>query len=209
MFENREQAGRLLAGVLASYKAKKNTMVLGIPRGGVMVAAEIARKLKLPLDVLVIKKLGYPGNEELALGAVSSTATYLDDAVASFPQDYLQQQIATKQQEAAVREKSMRGKKEPLALKGRTIIIVDDGIATGATIFLALRILQAQAVRKIIVAVPIATPGVIQRMEELGAEVVCLEMPQTFFAIGEFYHDFREVREEEVRRVLRNNYKSA
>src|SRR3989338_7866649 len=108
MFENREQVGRLFGEVLLRYKAKKNTVVLGIPRGGVIVAAEIARKLQLPLDVLVIKKLGYPGNEELALGAVSSSAIYLEETATCFPQDYLQQQIAAKQREAVVREKFLR-----------------------------------------------------------------------------------------------------
>lgn len=202
-FLNRQDAGKKLADKLIKYKSKKNTLVLGIPRGGVVVAAEVAQALKLPLDIIIIKKLAYPRQEELALGAVSLTEVYLNKEVAEgVDKEYIHQEIAEKQQQAKKRYEFLRGTKKPLLIKNKTTILIDDGIATGATMFLAIEILKKQGAKKIVVAVPVAPPETIKKLKKAIDEVVCLEQPEFFGAIGAFYEDFEQVGEEECKKVL-------
>ncbi len=205
-FLHRQDAGKKLAKKLLSYKNKKNTTVLGIPRGGVIVAAEVAKILKLPLDVVIIKKLAYPGQEELALGAVGLKEVYLNKEIAEgVDKEYIHQEIAAKQQQAKKRYEFLRGTKKPLLVKNKTIILIDDGMATGATMFLAIEILKKQGAKKIVVAVPIAPPETIKKLKKAIDEVVCLEQPEFFGAIGAFYRDFEQVEEEECKRVMGKN----
>ena len=203
MFQDRKEAGLRLAEKLRPYRHKKDTLVLAIPRGGVEVGYYLARELKLPLDIIVVKKLGYPGNEELALGAVGTEGVYIhEDAKGSIPKEYIQKEIQNKQQQARERYALLRGKKAPLQVKGKMIIVVDDGIATGATMLMALQILKKQGAKRIIVAVPVAPPSTIYKLREIADEVICLDQPDFFMAIGEFYRNFRQVEDEEAKKLL-------
>lgn len=205
MFQDRQDAGQQLAQHLLQYKNKKEVLVLGIPRGGIVVAAEVAKQLHAPLDILVIKKLGAPGNEELAIGAVSVDNSYLDkDTLHSLgvSQKYLQKEMKKKQQEAKQRVAYLRGKKPFYSVKDKIVILVDDGIATGATMIMAIQIMKKQAVKKIIIAVPVAPSETITKLHDVADEVICLQQPILFFAIGQFYHDFQQVEDEEVKRYL-------
>lgn len=203
VFKDRIEAGQLLAQRLASYKDKKNVLVLGIPRGGVVVAYEIAKELHAPLDVLVIKKVGFPGNEEFAIGAVSAEDHYLnEDVVHMVPKEYTNEQIRAKQEEVRRRYEALRGKKPLYSVKGKTAILVDDGIATGATMLLAVLTMKKQKPKNVVVAVPVAPPDSVAQLEEVADEVVCVEEPSYLGAVGQFYRDFGEVSEEDVRRLL-------
>lgn len=203
MFQDRKEAGLRLAEKLSKYSHAKDTLLLAIPRGGVEVGYYLAQKLALPLDVIIIKKLGYPGNEELAMGAVGTETVYVhEDARKSVPKEYIQKEIQRKQQQARERYALLRGKKTPPPVQGKTVIIVDDGIATGATMLMALQILKKQKARKIIVAVPVSPPTTIYKLREIADEVICLEEPDFFMAIGEFYKNFRQVEDEEAKELL-------
>ncbi len=208
MFQNRKEAGRMLAGMLSRCRKKKNTLVLGIPRGGVAVAAELARKLGLPLDILVVKKIGFPGNEELAIGAVGLKEQYINEEFRQHPlvsREHFQQEVRQKRLEVKERYAALLGGKKRKPVKGKIVIIVDDGLATGATMVLALQILRKEKPAKIIVAVPVAPPETVQKLASMADEVVCAEQPAFFQAIGEFYKDFRQVEEKEAKRLLRKN----
>ncbi len=203
LFKNRKEAGRLLAGKLTKYKKRKNVLVLAIPRGGVVVGDEIAKELQVPLDVVIIKKIGCPGNEELAAGAAGPEGYYLNEEIAGgVPESYLKAQIKLKQKEAGERYEALRGKKKKLSRKNKIIILVDDGIATGSTVMMGMEILKKQGAKKVIVAVPVGPPSTVAKLRRLADEVICLEQPEFFMAIGEFYRDFTPVEDEEARRLL-------
>lgn len=202
MFTNRREAGVALARKLGIYQGKKNVVVLGIPRGGVVVAAELAQRLHLPLDILVIKKIGAPGQEELAIGAVGTQGHHLNEHAAHLPRAYLQEQIKLKQQEVQERYKLLRGKRKAVPWKGKVVLLTDDGVATGATMIMAIQMLRKQGVKKMHVAVPVAPRGTVQRLKVVADEVICLEQPAFFHAIGEFYKDFKQVEDEEVIKIL-------
>jgi len=204
MFADRKEAGRLLAVKLKKYQKEKNLLILGIPRGGVIVAVEVAKILKAPLDVLVIKKIGFPGEEEAALGAVSSESYYLIDDMESYniSNTYMQQQIKIKQKEVKERYKILRGKKPMYAVRNKTILLVDDGIAMGATMAAAIQVLRKEKPKKIIVAVPVAPPEAIQKLRKMADDIICLDQPLDFFGIGQFYKDFRQYTDEEIKELL-------
>lgn len=206
MFKNRTEAGRLLAEALRQHRLQKETLVLGIPRGGVVVAWEVAQQLGLPVDIIVIKKIGFPGQEEFAMGAVGVDDYILnEDLVKShdISGQYLRDQIRRKQHEARQRQVLLRDDKPPVGLEDRTILLIDDGLATGSTMAMAVRIVEKQHPRQVIVAIPVAPPDAVSAMEKLADSVVCLEQPADFRAVGQFYGDFREVTDEEVRSLLR------
>lgn len=205
MFQDRQDAGQQLAQHLLQYKNKKEVLVLGIPRGGIVVAAEVAKQLHAPLDILVIKKLGAPGNEELAIGAVSVDHCSIDkETIHSLgvSEEYLQKEIKKKQQEAKQRMAFLRGKKPLYSVKNKRVILVDDGIATGSTMIMAIQVVKKQSPKKVVVAVPVAPPDTLTKLEQFADEVICLQQPTLFFAIGQFYHDFQQVQDEEAKRYL-------
>lgn len=205
MFQDRQDAGQQLAQHLLQYKNKKEALVLGIPRGGIVVAAEVAKQLHAPLDILVIKKLGAPCNEELAIGAVGIDSSYLDKETIRYlgvSQASIDKLIKKKQQEAKQRMIFFRGKKPFYSVKNKLVILVDDGIATGSTMIMAIRIVKKQSPKKVVVAVPVAPPDTITKLEQFADEVICLQQPMLFFAIGQFYHDFQQVQDEEAKRYL-------
>ncbi len=186
-----------MAQHLLQYKNKKEVLVLGIPRGGIVVAAEVAKQLHVPLDILIIKKLGAPGNEELAIGAVSVDSSYLGVSL-----EYIEKQTKKKQQEAKQRMDFLRGKKPLYSVKNKTVILVDDGIATGSTMVMAIQVIKKQSPKKVVVAIPVAPSDTITKLEQFADEVICLQQPMLFFAIGQFYRDFQQVEDGEAKRYL-------
>ena len=205
-FENREDAGRRLAGALADYRGLENALVLGLPRGGVPVAAEVAAALQLPLDVLCVRKLGVPFQRELAMGAIASGGAVVrnEEVLAGWPAATaaFERVLAQELGELARRERAYRGSAPPLKLQGRTVIIVDDGLATGATMEAAVRALRSLQASRIVVAVPVASPEAHARIAAVADEVVTLATPQGFSAVGEWYRDFDQTSDAEVTRLL-------
>lgn len=205
LFRDRTDAGVQLADRLAAYRGT-NAVVLGIPRGGVAVAAELARKLGLELDVIVARKLGSPISEELAIGAVTANGgRFLNtDVIAELgvTDTYIDAVTRREQAEARRRETLFRGGRPPPDLTARTVILVDDGLATGATMRAAVQSLRHARVGRLVAAVPVAS---VQARDALRLEVdelVCLSAPESFGAVGAFYDDFRQTEDEEVQRLL-------
>ena len=206
MFRNRTHAGQLLAKKLFPFKESGNTLILGIPRGGVKVAYEVAKEFGMKMDVLVVRKLGYPSNEELAIGAVGADEVYLNDQLireTGLSRTFLDTKIKMKQEEVQRRYELFRGKQKMYSVTGKTVIVIDDGAATGATLVLALRLLRKQRPKQLIVAIPVAPPDTIKKLEREADLVVCLEQPALFSAIGQFYDDFTQVEDYMVKECLK------
>lgn len=207
IFEDRRQAGRELAVQLAR-RACQDPVVLALPRGGVPVADEIARRLSAPLDVVLVRKIGAPGQPELAVGAVVDGAAreiVLNDAIVAeldISPEYIAATAARELETIERRRQLWLGGKPYPSLAGRTVIVVDDGIATGATMRAALVAVRRRNPARLIVAVPVAPPSVARAMRALADEVVCLMEPESFGAIGYFYVDFTQVEDREVSAIL-------
>lgn len=207
IFKNRQAAGKLLAKRLKQFKAREDTVVLSIPRGGVVVAKEIARSLKLPLDILVTRKIGAPFQSELALGAVDADGDVVwDEALLEetrVSKDELEDIIGREVEEIKRREEVYRGDRKPLDFSGKVVILVDDGLATGSTILAALRFLKMHRAKKIVLAVPVASKESINKVEKEIDEVVILDIPEFFQAVGQFYQDFKPISDQEVVSLLK------
>ena len=205
-FTDRQDAGRQLAEKLRAYRGQAKTIILGLPRGGVVTAAEVAKRLHLPLDILVPRKLGFPGNEELAIGAVSEDGDpILHDAMITgynIPSDYLDRELQRQRAESQRRLKMYRGEREPLDIKGKTAVVIDDGVATGATMLAALESCRSKGADKIITAVPVIAPDTIPQLEEHCDEVIYLDAPLSFGAVGNYYTHFPQTSDEEVIELL-------
>lgn len=205
-FENRYTAGKRLAEALLDYRDEPGLLVLGLPRGGVPVAYEIAHSLNAELDVLVVRKLGVPYQPELAMGAIASAGArfFNEDVIraSGLKQEQIESVIEEQQAELVRREKAYRGDKPPLAIEGRTVIVVDDGIATGASIQVAVMALRSLNPAKIAVAVPVAPIDGARRLTAVADEFMCLLTPTPFYAVGQWYRDFRQTTDDEVRELL-------
>jgi putative phosphoribosyl transferase len=210
-FENRVEAGRILAAKLMIYANRPETIVLALPRGGVPIGYEIARALNLPLDVMIVRKLGVPGHEELAMGAIASGGVrVLNRSVIEslrIPSDSLEAVEKREALELMRREATYRGNRHPISLKGKTIILVDDGVATGSTMRVAISALREQRAGRIILATPVAPPTVRWEMEALVEDFVALVMPEDFFGVGQWYNDFTQVSDDTVYELLRKGAK--
>jgi erythromycin esterase-like protein/predicted phosphoribosyltransferase len=205
-FRNRREAGRLLAQKLSAYANRPDVLVLALPRGGVPVAYEVARALRAPLDVFVVRKLGIPGYEELAMGAVATGGVrVLNDQIIQrlrIPKYLIDEVAAREEQELARRERLYRGGRPPLDVRGRTVILVDDGLATGATMRAAVMALRQLQPARIIVAIPTGSPDTCEELRAEVDEVVCAITPEPFLAVGHWYEDFSQTTDEEVRNLL-------
>lgn len=206
LFNDRHHAGKLLAQELLQFKDSKNTLVLGLARGGIVVAYEVAKALSLPLNVVVPRKVGAPGNPELALGSIMENGEGVFNTsiirMLNVSQSYLQEEIA-KEQKLAHHRLSLYRKQVPLPdIKGKTVILVDDGIATGSTILSSIKAMRKEGAKKIIVAVPVSSQDALKLSEEAADEVVCLFAPVDFFGVGQFYSRFNQTDDEEVVRLL-------
>lgn len=204
-FRDRRDAGRRLAAALRS-EVGPDVLVLGLARGGVPVAYEVARKLRAPLDVLVVRKLGLPGHEELAMGAIGpGGARVLNEEVVRLTHvtpAVIDHVAAREQREAERRERTYRRGRARADVRGRHVVVVDDGLATGASMRAAIASLRQQGVRRITVAVPVGSPGACEDLRDDADEVLCLATPEWLFAIGPFYEDFSPTSDEEVSELL-------
>jgi predicted phosphoribosyltransferase len=207
-FANRAEAGRRLAEMLGAYRGRAEAIVLGLPRGGVPVAYEVARRLGLPLDVFVVRKLGVPGYEELAMGAIATgnVSVLNADVMRALPDSaaILETVRARERIELERRETSYRQDRPAPDLRDRVVILVDDGLATGATMRAAAAALRKQGVAKIVVAVPVGAPESCREIELEVDEIICVAMPASFHGVGQFYEDFSQTTDEEVRLLLGN-----
>lgn len=204
MFIDRADAGRRLAEKLVSYTAE-NTVVLALPRGGVVLGRVIAEALDVPLDIVVTRKIGHPSNPEYAICAVDEKGTLLcnEDEVQSIDNEWLQKEKMRQQNEAQRRCIVYRNGRKPVELKGKTVIITDDGIATGLTMRLAIAAVRAHDPQRIIVAVPVAPADIIEDIKKEVDELIILEAPQEFLgAVGAHYEQFDQVEDEEVIQLL-------
>ena len=206
MFQDRAEAGRKLAERLAHYSNRPDVLILALPRGGVPVAFEVAEALKVPLDVLVVRKLGTPGQEELAMGAIASGGVRVlhDEVVRTWgisPRE-IEAITAKEQKELKRREQAYRGDRPFPDLHGRTLIVVDDGIATGTTMRAAITALAKQSPARLVVAVPVAPPSTYEELKREVRDVICLLMPEPFFGISLWYKRFPQTSDEEVRDLL-------
>ena len=204
IFRDRVDAGRRLAEALARLP-DDDVVVLGIPRGGVEVAAEIARARGWPLDTVIPRKVGAPGNPELGLGAIAPGVRVLDERMIrtlGVTEDYLDRTIAREEEEIRRRAEVYRGGREGERLERKVAVLVDDGVATGGTAAAALRWARAQGAAKVILAIPVAPSGAVARLSRDADEVVCLETPEPFFAVGQWYVDFPQTSDREVVALL-------
>jgi putative phosphoribosyl transferase len=205
-FVDRTEAGKLLAARLTEYADRRDTIVLALPRGGVPVAFEIARALSAPLDVFLVRKLGLPGQEELAMGAIATGGVRVlnRDVVAylAIPQRIIDKVARQEQQELERRERLYRGDRPAPELRGVTVILVDDGLATGSTMRAAIAALKKSEPGRIVVAVPVAPPSAVEELEKEVDEVVCVFTPEPFDGVGRWYQDFSQTTDQEVRSLL-------
>jgi len=211
-FRDRHEAGQLLAKELASLRGQKDVIVLGIPRGGVVVAYEVAKALQAPLDVYITRKIGAPYNPELAIGAVASDGTLVLDHTLiqrmGVPDDYVQAETERQRKEIERRLAAYRGSRPEPDLQDKTVILVDDGVATGATILASLRALKQRKPAQLILAVPVGPADTISLLSQEADRVVCLYTPEVFWAVGAFYAVFDQTSDAEVIQLLQESQQS-
>ena len=196
MFHDRHDAAVRLARELRSYRDSKNAVILAVPRGGLPIGGVLASELNLSLDVVLTKKIGHPSNPEFAIGAVSLTDEIIDEELVSregIAAGWLDDEIARIRRRLHERYRMYHGAGRPLPVAGKTVILTDDGAATGRTLLVAIDLLRREGAAKIVVALPVAPPDTVALLESRADEVVCLETPSSFMAIGEFYEDFSQV----------------
>jgi len=205
-FRDRREAGQLLAKQLGFIKGREGVIVLGIPRGGVVVAHEVAQAIGAPLDVYITRKIGAPYNPELAIGAVASDGGMVLDRdliqQLGVPEDYVEKETERQRQEIERRTREYRGDRPPLQLAGKTVVVVDDGVATGATTMATLRALKEQEPKELVLAVPVGPPDTIRELGKEADRVICLSTPRLFWAVGAFYAVFDQTSDAEVKQLL-------
>jgi putative phosphoribosyl transferase len=204
LYRNRREAGRILAQRLQAYRGRPDALVLGLPRGGVEVAYEVARALDLPLDVLVVRKLGVPGHEELAFGAIARGVQVINDVAdrLAIPERDIERVVREELNEVERRERVFREGRAPLDLRGRIAILVDDGLATGATMRAAAHAVRMQQPKRIVVAVPAASQSACAELGDEADEVICGATPEPFGGVGLWYDDFEQTSDDVVRKLL-------
>ena len=205
-FQDRAEAGRVLADRLTNYAGSPDVVMLALPRGGVPVGFQVARSLGAVLEVLSVRKLGVPGREELAMGAIASGGTRVVNRRVvrelGIAEDKLQAVAAAEQHELERRERAYRDQRPPPELTGKVVIVVDDGLATGATMWAAVAAIRRQQPARVVVAVPVAAASTCQALEQAADEVICASTPALFMAVGQAYRNFAQTTDEEVRALL-------
>jgi len=205
MFANREEAGLLLANKLISYSNNKDAVIVTIPRGGVPVAFEIAKKLNLPLEITLSKKIGHPLNKEYAIGAVTLKNIILSDSVPGISKLYIKEETKRVRLILERRYQTYYNNKAPLNLKDKIVILVDDGAATGNTLLSSIELVHLENPLSIIVALPVSPPSALKKIKELSyvTTIICLLTPYNFKSVGQFYQDFNQVSDNEVVKLLK------
>lgn len=210
-FTNRYEAGKVLATLLKDYTGRKDILVLSLPRGGVPVGYEVAKMLHAPLDVFIVRKLGVPGHEELAMGALATGGlTVFNEEVLqslSIPQTDINRVVESEKKELKRREVSYRGNRPLPQLTDQNIILVDDGMATGATMRAAIEALRPLKPKSIVVAVPVSAPDTYEKIAHLVDKIICPLMPPHFYAVGQWYEEFNQTSDEEVYELLKKKRK--
>ena len=211
VFRDRHDAGRDLARHLARYANVPDVVVLGLPRGGVPVAYEVAAALHVPLDVFVVRKLGFPGHEELAVGAIASGGGVIldQDLSAGLTKAQLDAVIRRELAELDRRESIYRRARPALSVKGKVVILVDDGLATGATMHAAVRSVRSLGAKRIVVAVPVSSQQAVDSLRLEADDVIATQIPAAFYAVGAYYDDFRQTSDEEVEALLSSTFPKA
>ncbi len=209
IFQNRSEAGQKLAETLNKFKDAEDTIILALPRGGVVVGYEVAKILNLPLDIVVPRKIGAPANPEFAIGAITETGEGIFDEMVvgayGITESYLQNEIKKEKAEAKRRLTIYRGTRPPLDLKNKTVILVDDGLATGLTMRAAIKTVKILGAAKIVVAIPVAAPDAAELIKKEVDEIIYLEAPAFFGAVGSFYEEFGQTTDEEVVNLLKQS----
>lgn len=207
MFLDRRDAGTKLAQKLKAYKDNREVLVLALPRGGVVTGYEVAIFLNAPLDILIVRKIGHPRQPELAVGAVSETGTVvLNRSVLSFgiSEDYIESETSVQKKEISRRIKLYRKGEGISKIEDKIVILVDDGVATGATIKAAISTLNKERIKKLVIALPISPPETADELKSMADEFICLETPEDFMAVGSYYNDFTQVTDQEVVQLLKS-----
>ncbi len=211
LFENRDDSGKKLAPSLEKYKGEKDVIVLGLPRGGLPVARHVAEYLQAPLDVYIVRKLGVPGQEELAMGAIASGGErVLNENIVrqlDISPERIDEIAEQERQELQRRQELYRGDQERPSFSNKIAILVDDGLATGASMRAAIQALRTHHPKKIVVAVPTAPPETCEELSDLVDDMICLETPQPFGGVGAWYNEFPQTTDDEVREILQNYHK--
>jgi len=206
-FRDRVEAGRMLATTLQEYANRDDVVVLALPRGGVPVGFEVAKALHAPLDVFVVRKLGLPGQEELAMGAIASGGVRVLNRdllrALRIPEEVVGQITQEEQRELERREREYRDERSPIDVRGKTVILVDDGLATGSSMRVAVLALKQKGPAQVVVAVPVAPADTCAELQSVADKVVCAVTPQPFLGVGQWYEDFSQTSDEEVRELLR------
>ena len=206
-FRDRVEAGRMLATTLQEYANRDDVIVLALPRGGVPVGFEVAKALHAPLDVFVVRKLGLPGQEELAMGAIASGGVRVLNSdllrALRIPEEVVDQITQEEQRELERREREYRDERSPIDVRGKTVILVDDGLATGSSMRVAVLALKQKGPAQVVVAVPVAPADTCAELQSVADKVVCAVTPQPFLGVGQWYEDFSQTSDEEVRELLR------
>jgi len=203
IFKDRFDAAERLAEKLQKYKGSKDGIILAIPRGALQTGYVLAKRLQLPLDIILTKKIGHPDNSELAIGAVSLTSEIIDPDFRDVSREYIKKEVKEIRQNLRERSQQYRGTKFFSDLKDKIVILVDDGIATGHTMSAAIDLVKEEKLKKIIVAIPVGPWERIEMLKKRADEVICLSVPENFTAIGQFYRDFPQVDDEEAIGLLR------
>jgi putative phosphoribosyl transferase len=205
LFQDRFEAGRILASRLSQFAQRNDVIVLGLPRGGIPVAFEVAKALNSPLDVFVVRKLGVPGREELAMGAIASGIRVVNRAVVDalgIKNDEIEEAATEQRAELERREREYRNGRPMLDVHNRTVILIDDGLATGSSMRVAAMALRKREPARIVIAVPVAAPSTCEELESEADQVVCAITPEPFLAVGQWYRDFRQTSDDEVHKLL-------
>ena len=206
LFRDRAEGGRQLATKLMAYADRADVLVLGLPRGGVPVAFEVAQALHAPLEAFLVRKLGVPGHEELAMGAIATGGVRVLNKEAlhklRIPEEVLEAVTRKQQKELERRERAYRGDRPAFPVRGRTVILVDDGLATGSTMRAAVAALRQQKPARLIVAVPVGAPETCAEFQDEADETICARTPEPFYAVGHWYRDFSQTTDEEVHDLI-------
>jgi len=207
MFRNRTEAGKKLAEKLIKYKANKETIILALPRGGVPVAFEVAKKLKIPIDLIIVRKLPIPDNPEAGIGALSETGEIVwQPQKESYPKDVIEEILIEQKKEIERRTKILRKGRDLPKLKNKIVILIDDGLAMGSTMMAALKTAKKEGAKKVVVAVPVAGKDVLERIKKEADEVVCLEVPLFFQAVAQVYENWYDLDDQEVLKIMKKIY---
>lgn len=206
IFQDRIEAGKKLAEALSSYRGKKDVVLLGLARGGVVVAHAAAKELDLPFDVIIVRKIGAPDNPELALGAIAEKGRGIFNeeliTLLGVSKEFIKREIEREREVVKQRKEKFLQGKEPLSLEEKIAILIDDGIATGASMKVAIESVKAQKAKKIVVAVPVAASDSLKEISEMVDEVICVSKPPHFPAVGAFYREFKQVTDEEILQLI-------